>query len=142
MLLLLLLHSANQEQVITTITRTLPDQSYRTIIRHVNIHVLSERTRKDRDLLALNAALIAHLKEISRKFLKKLLVELTGRVSRHGAMEVWFGALEVVVESDQYGFHDLAKASTSTIEKTISTTQRKIPTLKVQEILPAMGSFR
>ena len=49
---------------------------------------------------------------------------------------------EVVVQSDQYGFHDLAKASTSTTEKTISTTQRKIPTLKVQEILPAMGSFR
>ena len=49
---------------------------------------------------------------------------------------------EVVVQSDQYGFHDLTKASTSTTEKTISTTQRKIPTLKVQEILPAMGSFR
>ena len=38
---------------------------------------------------------------------------------------------------------DLKAASTSiTTEETISTTQRKIPTLKVQEILPAMGSFR
>ena len=79
---------------------TLNDQSYWTIICHIDVHVLTKRSWQDWLFLTFNILFLPHRYELLTQLIQELIIQFLCLFICHSTMEVRLGPLQLVIECE------------------------------------------